>query len=287
METQEFGKHGLRREFSSVAEFVDHATAGANPLGPGASSLATGKQYAKWNGTRNMDEAVTLAHAWHDGAARIERLALSLAPSVTRPRFRTEFAPTLPGALAIGDYLAGSPVPYVTRREIARVSAGSKIFRVSVNCTPSAMVDPEIYERRGAAIVALVNAMEKSGRRCAVDIEWITGHSRAIAEENLHYVINAKRPEQRVSLPALAFALAHPSFPRRFVFATMERESADRRRRFHVPGGYGPITTDGIENEGYHLRFGPMFGTDKQWKSEESAAIWVRTEAEKYGVKFK
>lgn len=275
-------KYGNSRHFASMAAFVDHC--GSIPVENQATSRHTHR--AEWQGTATYEDAAAMAHGWQDGARMIERVKATLKVKTSRTRNTTAMAVTGPGSLSMGNLMAGHPAPYVVFKPTNQVKRGrGKVVKVLVNVSASGMVSTEVIERRGAAVVALIDALENAGRRVEVTgVMAITPSARYGSTGRLEYRIDLKRAESRLNLASLAFALAHPSMLRRFCFAAVESENADNRQMFGAGGSYG-IPADVTPEEGT-IYLGRMHGLDRQWDAPETAAEWVRTEAAKQGVKI-
>ncbi|MBM7554528.1 hypothetical protein JOC33_003466 [Thalassobacillus pellis] len=141
-----------------------------------------------------------------------------------------------------------------------------------------------MIERRGAAITALVSTLERAGRRCEV-----VAVSRAYeGASSIEYRITLKSSQEKVNLPSIAFALAHPSMLRRLVFSARECEGKEIRDKVGIGkgDGYG-IPTDIKEIESGTIYLSAMRGRDAQWKSETAATAWIGSELKAQGIELK
>lgn len=267
--------------FDSVEAFTRWAAGPADPSYIG--KRRTGSRSSKRGsalGTETWKEAVALAATGDvEGAARIEKLAarLRVTSSVMRPMpVRSKRG----GRLSMAAYLSGHPAPYVKLTASPAIRDGrGPVVRIVVNASASYMVTTSVLARRGAAIVALAEAIEKSGRR--VEIETVIG-VKGRGTGRAVFRIMVKRADRPINLPHLSFAIAHPAFLRRFGFSATERLPEGMSR---YGGSYG-MPADVPIPEG-SLYFGRMLGGESDWVSDDRAVDYVRRTAEEYGVAFR
>lgn len=269
------------RTFHSLTEYVEFGK--GRDKSEFNSSDKQDDFYTEWNGSASLAEAQELTTGWHEGAARIRRASVTVKPKGRAARRETVLREVGPGGLSMGNYLSGHPQPYVVIQPTANARSGKgKIFKLVVNITASAIVDKKVIERRGAAIVALAQALESAGRR--VEITAVLA-VKSYGDSKITHRIKVKESFQKLHIPTLAFALAHPSMLRRIGFAAMEAEPADVRRALNVPGGYGtPANVTAPEGA---LYLPMMYGGEPQWKTVESATEWVTAQAKAQGVTLK
>lgn len=272
------------RTFANLAEWIDYAD--GCPASKRAESDTRGSDGRAFTGTGSLREACDLAHGWDEGARQVEARKVAVRASVgTASRREVRMREVGPGTLSMGAYLSGHPQPYVTlnNRNVARRGKG-KIVRIRVNFTASGAVPTSIITRRGGAVCALIEALEAAGRRveltAVVSVKGTTQGSKWIAR------IMVKRAEQRLNLPVVAYALAHPSMLRRLMFAAIEREDAKTRTTFRVGFGYGTPIEDSPEDAGT-IYLGCMLKGDGPWMDDKKAAEWVRETLTEQGITLK
>lgn len=272
------------REFKSLADFLDLCESPTDFPASRRSSLSGDSSFT---GTATFDEAIDLAFGWKKGADRIEKMAARIKPRNQKNRFEAKAREAGPGVVSMGAFNAGHPQPYVVLEESNAVKAGrGKIVKVVVNISASAGVNKSTIERRGAAILSLVSALEKAGRRVEVEVVEATGAGwNRNSKELLVYRVSVKKPQQKLNLYSIAFAIAHPSMLRRFIFSAMEHESDALRRKFGVGSGYGMPADIPAESRG-DIYLGAMKGWDSVWESDTAAEGWVKAQAEAQGVRF-
>lgn len=269
--------------WNSLSEFADYCE--------GESVMANGRRLSQkahggWHGTASFDEAKAIAFNWAEGVERIERVKARLSVKSQRTRKKIVAREAGPGVLSMGKFVAGHPQPYMNLEDDTRVAKGrGKVVKVVVNITASAVVDTEVIERRGAAMLAMLAAMEQAGKRVELTIvSAVTGTGRS-SRSRSEMVVKVKSAQQKLNLNSVAFAVAHPSMLRRFMFAAQERQDEAYRNRFKVGGGYGRPTEYEVSDGTIYL--GMMMGFEPQWDSEESASAWVRDTLAAQGINLR
>jgi hypothetical protein len=144
------------------------------------------------------------AFRWDDGAARVESLRGKISAGVERFRSESYRSATLPGAVSMADYIAGKPKPVIARRRTDDTVKGrGKVQRLVLNASASGAIGASVLERRGAAVMALADAIEKRGGR--VEIVVALGIRQGV--DQLHAYVTVKRASQRLNLNSVAFAM--------------------------------------------------------------------------------
>lgn len=280
-------RKAIIREFSSMAEWVTHCGGETDYAGYRASRDSEAS--VSGNGSRfyhsaDYAEAETLAFSWAEGAKRIEKMRSKIAIKGQAPRNIAALAEQGPGVISMASYVQGHPQPWVVLRKGQQMRRGqAKVVKILVNSTFSAGIKGTVVERRGAAILALADSLERAGRRVEITLAMPNGGGGAT--EGVEYRVIVKRASERLNLQSLAFAVAHPSMLRRLTFSAMEREQKADRDALGVGGGYGSVVEcfEVTEDENSIYFPGLKYG-DNRWESEESAATFVREEAARRGV---
>lgn len=204
-------------------------------LGASLSRYDTG-----WYGTADMDEAIELARfGWEEGRRQLLRQVGRVAiDRLVGRRLAVDPAPSYNGdEVDVDNFLAGRPDHMVEYP--LRYDAGGKQATVLMNCSMAAHVSAERIMRRGAAVLAAIEALRAEGYSLGLTM---TEASRDDwAHTTVEYHIPVVHPGGFLDMDAAAFCVAHPSFLRRLIFALNEHEPAKLRRAmgFHVGGGYG------------------------------------------------
>lgn len=117
---------------------------------------------------------------------------------------------------------AGAPAWRTMRREARSGSAGATVTLV-VPCAFSSGESHEAILWTGAAVVAVANALEASGRACSILLASTTavcGEIGGVPTDDL-IAVCMKRHDEPLDVARLA-TMAHPAFFRRAIFACME-----------------------------------------------------------------
>lgn len=277
------------RQFDTFTDFVNAAEAPADK-GYTGTRRSRDTTMGSWYGSRSWDAALRVARdGWPDGRAAVERVAVKISgivqSSIPMERMVSAVAG---GTLDVGTYLSGDPECFYVpeQDDTARMRQGrGPIVRIVANLCASAGVSTTTITRRGAAVVALADALDKCGYRSEVIGTWVTDNRRAAV------VVTAviKRPDQSVQVDQLAFALAHPSAFRRLAFSIFEQAPANVREPLRIVsgGGYGkaadvdPAYIGGAAD--ITLPAADMYSR-AEWADDETAAQWVREALEAQGV---
>lgn len=276
----------VRETFPSLAAFVDYAN-GSTDMTDERSSRMTGNAGLEFTNTASYADASKLAHGWQEGASRVEAARVKLTVKGQKPRRETVMREVGPGVLSMGNFLSGHPQPYVTIQDRYPVKAGKgKVIRLVVNLSVSGGITPNIIERRGGAVLALVNSLERAGKRCEVFVIIANAPTTTTKAELVsEFRVMVKAAHEKLNLPTLAFALVHPSMYRRFGFSAFERQDAAWRRAHRIGGSYGSVIAGGRDMNA-DVFLGQMHLSDMTWQSEAKAAEWVRESALAQGVEI-
>lgn len=214
--------------------------------GAGYGSDSTGDP--EWSGSHDWPEAMQFAIAGHPAArAAIGAVAVKVTSA---PEPLWDVAPV--GAFpCIPAYAAGVPEDMFTQSEDAP-PVRSPIVRIAVNMSASASVSAKHIVNRGAAIVALIDRIQSTGRR----VELIAIKHGQSLNHQFVWAVTVKRPEEQVDMDRIGLAFATPIMLRRFFFRVME---------FTVPSqvmGHGSPTHFPNECADYHLTLPNISGSD-------------------------
>lgn len=229
------------RAFESLDDAITCAMEGPNNVSDRASRRK-GKAFAEWTGTATFGDAVQLAReGWSEIRPDIDRIVSGIRDEVTqitRKRIVTRRS-VAGGAVNVGRMMSGDP-RCMKRIRFEPTPATGRVVKIVVNAAASSAVSPEQIRKRGAAIVALVEAIHLSGASTEITVaQRVVG--RTSTNRGYQVRIKVKRAEDRLDINTLMFAVAHPSMLRRIVFGVEERESGEIREEFGLMpgGGYG------------------------------------------------
>lgn len=206
--------------FDSLAEFVDYASGKPSIEGRYCESRKGSKSFT---GTASFDEAVTLAFGWKEGIEKFADMRVKFAPKGQKMRREVQMREAGPGVLNMGNYLAGHPQPYAVNVDSQQAARGKgKIVRLEVSLFVSGGTSNDAIERRGGAVTALADALEKAGRRVEIYGNICVSNGTRSGAPRLNFRIRIKAAHEKMSLPTVAFVMGHPSLYRRLGFAALE-----------------------------------------------------------------
>ena len=270
--------------FDSWREFVDYADTAPSDIEvresrkPGREERNGNPLTPYWSGvSKTWAESIQLAKSgWMEGSHAIESQFLELMLPVEETKMETVFSVVGPGTLALGRYIDGHPKPWLARRRTPITTAAESnrgVLRLAVNISQSCQVSADSRFQVGAAILALVETLERNHRR--VELMLCSGTTQMSgATGHIRLGVIVKRADAPFNLATLAYAFANSATLRRLGFSVMETLPWSVRKPCDVipNGGYGKPDTEWTPN-GYHCipGLGGVNLTDK-----ESVGIWIR-----------
>lgn len=275
----------MHNRFQTWGEFLEFAenrkAVSADP--DYQRSHDTSGSYPEFCRTRDFAHALELArYGWPEGVAAAKPLTDALFDKVTSLVEREEVLHDVVGSsIDIGAYLNGDPECW-TRMESHIVDGNSpRIFRLVYNASASAGITPDTMIGKGAAIAALVKALEFAGHRVEVwCIPWAgSSHKYGSGRPEHETRVLVKAADQDLDFGRLVFALAHPSTVRRLGFACLE---ADRTIKT-LGKGYGR-PADCEESERGDIYIGRSFYGEPQWTDAQSVIAWILETLKTQGV---
>lgn len=188
-----------------------------------------------WSGTKNFEAAFKLAtEGWHDGLQKLDyRESRFSLPTELLPKYDMAYD-TSGSYVDVDAYLQGTPECMV---DFADMNVSSKVITIFINCSANCTVDPQDMIRMGRKIMYVIDALEMQKTRANIMIGEYTNQSKSDAITLIH----AKQAGEPLNLQQLNFAIAHPSFLRRIMFAHNESHASAIRQAhgFCSGGGYG------------------------------------------------
>jgi hypothetical protein len=276
----------VKRDFGSLTEFVNFALGDSEMGTSSRSSRQADRGYGGgFYGTPNFKAAEGMAFNWPEGAERVNALRAKVSLGNIRKEKEVLATRKAPGRIDMGRAMMGHPYAFQRVIDSDRDTTGSSrnVVDIVLNACVSAFVSTDTIEARGAAMLALAEALEQRGKRVRITV--------GMANESgcgIEYKIVVKQPGQPLNLNSVAFAVAHPSFFRRFVFSAMETESASVRRSVGVPGGYGRVgefKRDELPANCIYMGGADLRRTD-QWNDPAYVQEWIKGEMRKQGIEI-
>ena len=270
--------------FDDVVEYADRALNGGTDCIPERRQSCTNGATQHWDYESGFKGAVELARTgWALGRERVEEQAMRFRDDVVRDHAETFARPATVRAFAgpmvnVGRYIAGVPDAMLTRK---RTEMESPVVDILCNVAASGSIGAETYFTRGAAIAALADLLELTGRRVRVRTVMAT-QTTGNGTHSINIYTTIKNPGDPLQLDALAFTLAHPAFMRRLGFSIMEQAPKKVRAAIGIGDcGYGYGTPTNVDNTADIYM--PCILSSEDW-SERRANEWVREQLVMLGV---
>jgi len=197
---------------------------------------------ADFAGVDTFEEAYALARGgWHDRNNDVRELSDTLMDQFERKAglSMTQQWDMVGGAFDYQSYLAGDPDCMSEFRETRQRQAG-RIFRMLIDPGGNGMVSARFLMNRAAAIVTLLDIIQRSGNSLEL---WIASPVKKLLpnrEEPLTPLFCLHPAGGVVDLDSIMFACGHPSFLRWMVFTDRHRTT---RRTNHSFGKSVPLRT--------------------------------------------
>ena len=224
------------RKFQDWEEWLHQATRVAPPPNIILTSHRDGK--ADWAGTETFAEAERLARCgWPEGRERItetrEAIKRVLCSKIIRPEPRMADAGD---EIDVPVYLSGEPEHWIEYPITEAKATGGRIISLGFNLFISSGVAKELFENRGAAMLAMIDALEDGGYRCELNL--CMGAACENGSLSYQMTVPVKQPGDPSELDRLAMVLIHPAMFRRLQFAVGETDTGACRAAFGVSKYY-------------------------------------------------
>jgi hypothetical protein len=171
-----------------------------------------GTYETSWSGTENMHRAIDIArNGWPKGVDLASDITAHLLGRHAKQR-RRKYSLT-GGAVSVGRLLANNPVHMISRPKQPR----SKAITLFVDAGMSSSIKADHAIIRTAMVASVVDILEMNGYSCEVIATFISGS--ATGKPIMQMVTTLKSAGEPLNLNDLVFALGHPSYLRRMLFA--------------------------------------------------------------------
>lgn len=207
------------------------------------SQLESKNGSAYFTGTASMVDCLSVAqNGWEEGRKMIDKYTKEYnthwAKFFPQQDFGSDLKADVSGSIInIDAYIMGDPecmLDFSPNEDKPQEAKGQKLQRIIVNACCNCHVKIETIYQRGSLIASLVNSMELSGYNIEVILVWQVDHGGL----QLRYTLTLKNFQDFLDVDKLAFAVAHPSMLRRFIFALIEQEPTEYAKPY-VEGSYG------------------------------------------------
>lgn len=165
-----------------------------------------------WSGSKSMEDALRIARdGWAEGIEQAAEILQIL--NVEHASQRKRAYSVAGGQVNVGKMLSGNPMHMIKRPK----QPGRKIVTLFVETSMSAGIRPDTIKTRAVIIAALAEILEREGYSCEIVATDISISDRAFYQ----LATTLKAAGERLNLFDTIFGLGHPSFLRRFSFATL------------------------------------------------------------------
>lgn len=234
----------------------------------------------------NFPDAITMARrGWRQGTSEIERLRAKIAAQIegSIPQLRPNWDVT-GRFIDIGAAMSGVPECMGTLVDNGRRFKAPLAQRVHIvmQLAASGAVTHETFMRRGAAVVVMVDILERFGIRCRVDINKSTTNRTLPDSETLENVVTVKLDNEPMSIDKMAFLLGHVATLRRIFWAVQEHETDDVRRQFGIGRDMGNYGLPGEASNKGDIYVGRIL-SQNDWE-EDFTFAWLEATLIKQGI---
>jgi len=173
----------------------------------------------EFTGSNSFEESQQLAiSGWAEGRDAMDadvEFAKAKEASFKRPDWEYGMAGQ---RVCVPSYAAGAPMHMMFMDD----EDAKPLPIVRIYCDIGAVwyTSTEAMIRKGAAVVALIDQIERAGQRVELIATQISKTHRQYDEQ--HIFITVKQPDEPLDLDRISFAVAHPSMLRRVCFRIME-----------------------------------------------------------------
>lgn len=284
-------KRGVRNDFDSVTDLLTCAVDMPGDIPERArSSRSTWGAYDDWAGC-SFDHSVKLAkEGWPEGLDYVAKLSDVIYSHVAGKVFVPHIVLGDEGdGFDVATLMEGEPECFLRWKDSEHVVEGlenrGKIVKIVASVDACGGVDKAMMLRRGGSMVALVHALELSGKRCEVIA---TVGSRGQKGKQLQNAVTLKTADQPLQMDTLAYLLCHASVLRRLFFSVWETCPVAIRQPFYMGDtkyyGYGAPCESDVEGD---IKLGQASYYDSCWQSEEAMIDWCLEQLEKQGIEIR
>ena len=189
------------------------------------------------------------------------------------------------GGVDIGRFMSGDPDSMVTLIPMSQPKQG-RVTTILVNVGFSAGVSETEIKRRGAAICALIESLERVNMTVELWCEEVVAHTDRRVHSTSSILVRVKPATETLDMDKVMFAVACPMMLRRAIFSLQECQDATYRREIGIGGGYGHpenVTKDAKSVCEPDITL-DLMGYDSRMRTGADAVQWVRDNLSKIGV---
>lgn len=253
------------------------------------STWTSGSDKALWLGDGSSAASIEYAAgegyraAVLDGETLIRHIETDLGSAMVND-FVTTF--DVAGAeVDMGRYMAGEPECMVESMPMKVMRTG-RVIKIAVPvCYPST-IHAETVKKRGAAVMALVNAFTMMQHPVEIYAGIAIQGDRAVGgiKHRLSYSIKVQDADQPLNMGRVMYALAHPTMLRHLGFIAEHQEDAAAQSAFRVGSSYGhpsyAVEIDDLNINVENAIILPPLMSNSGWEEAEAVA-WIKSQLKK------
>lgn len=291
----------VRIRLESWQEFMDQAAIESIPPPPGKedsenwnASRRTVRKFGGYirafQGSKDFEEALGLAReGWPEGRERVLAMLARLGHVMGSRNMRLEPVHDVEGSYPdVARFVEGDPENMVQLREDVGGGCG-KVVTIAAANSYTSDVTAEQAARRGAAVVAVIDAIERSGRRVELWIVNACKSTESGVKGGMIHEVLVKAAQEPLELDRLAFAFMNTASARRLSWAIRERFHRKIRKAWGIglgDGDYGRTYRADLTG-GADLNFGPPVpGNASQFDTDESTVHWIKDQLRVAGLQL-
>lgn len=283
MPAYDYDKGGrLFIRFDGWEDFIETAESGSAPRFRKRERPSHQYSYGGWAGTETFADAVKMARdGWPRGLEGLRKLSgecfdnLVTRCIVDRPRYDVEG-----NFFDVARVIEGEPECW-TRFDQELENTGSKYVSILFNCAVSGGIGTDVILARGAALTALIELLEFTGRR--VDLTVCCGLKIDPYRDTVTEIyVPVKRSDQPLDMNRIAFALMSPAMLRRMVFSILEQQDPAHSNLHNL--GY---PSDVHDEDPFDMYFSKGMLGEPSWRSTSAAESWIVERLKSFGVDLK
>jgi len=236
--------------FDSLADYLDYSMRECDL----SESSRASRKVKNWSGGKTYNESVNMAFSgWKEGAEKVSELSAKFSKARAEEITASALVYDTAGAMVdVGVFMTGDPECMI---DFAEQIQHKPVIKIGFDICVNAGIKPNEMVRKGAVMLALVEALEFAG--VAVELHGFNfnegNQSRSFFFEDIVF----KRSDEPLDIDRMAFCMAFPGFLRQISFSAWENHSEQIRENHNIPnGGYGrtgSITDDLKKRYDYDL----------------------------------
>lgn len=242
----------------------------------------------KWaGGTHLQAKRMAMGKGWEESLGMVEAITSHVANLVDAETVSDTFQyryDVVGGAIDMGKFLTGEPECMIEAHPVPIARRG-KVARVVVPITYSAGVPSDLAQRRGAAIVGLIESLARAHYSLEV---WAVGVAQSVyGHKRSAYSIKVADAAVHFDPALVAYGVGHTTMFRRLYFNVEMLEGPMFRENWNVPHGMGKPPGDAVLADlPAYAQNGPavilpelaMSQMYSLWGNDQKIAEWIEKE---------